>query len=147
LPTDRLVAPPSRLSRPLRDGPSPGKLAKLIRPPQTLTAMTRDRLGAFEEQVLLGLLRLGGSAYSAPLVAEMEDRLEETVAPAAVYIALRRLERRGLVQSSKSEPSPGEGGRGRRTFQVMPVAVEKVQEARRTYERFWDGLDVTAGEA
>jgi PadR family transcriptional regulator PadR len=109
--------------------------------------MTRERLGAFEEQVLLALMRLGGSAYSAPLVAEMEDRSEQSVAPAAVYIALRRLEGRGFVESEKAEPSPGEGGRGRRTFRVTAAAVEKLREARRTYERYWEDLDLPAGNA
>jgi PadR family transcriptional regulator len=109
--------------------------------------MTRDRFGEFEQQVLIAMVRLGGEAYSAPLVAELEDRSQQAVSPAAVYIALRRLERRGYVASTKSEPEPGEGGRGRRTFRVTPVAIEKLGEVRRTFERFWEGLDTLPGGA
>lgn len=103
--------------------------------------MPRETLGEFEHQVLLAILHLGGVAYSAPIVAEIEERSGRSAAPAAVYIALRRLEQRGLVTSLKEEAEPGEGGRGRRVFEVTPLAIEKVRESKRTLERFWEGLD------
>jgi DNA-binding PadR family transcriptional regulator len=103
--------------------------------------MTRESLGEFEHQVLLAILQLGGDSYSAPIVMEMEKRSGRDVAPAAVYIALRRLEQRGLVQSTKQEPEPQQGGRGIRIFQVTPTAIEKLRVSRRAMESFWDGLD------
>jgi len=103
--------------------------------------MTRETLGEFEHQVLLAILQLGGDSYSAPIVMEMEKRSGRDVAPAAVYIALRRLEQRGLVQSTKQEPEPQRGGRGKRIFQVTPAAIEKLRRSRRAMESFWDGLD------
>ena len=103
--------------------------------------MGREALGEFEHQVLLAILRLGGSAYSAPIVIQIEQRGGRTVAPAAVYIALRRLEQRGLLRSSKEEPAPHEGGRGKRTFAITPDAMNKLRESRRTLESLWEGLD------
>ncbi len=105
----------------------------------------RESLGEFEHQVLLAILHHGGSAYSAPIVVEIEERSGKSVAPAAVYIALRRLEQRGLVVSSKEDPGPGEGGRGIRTFSVTPAAMDKLRESRRTLESLWDGLDPVFG--
>jgi PadR family transcriptional regulator PadR len=109
--------------------------------------MPRESLGEFEHQVLLAILHLGGRAHSAPIVTEMEARSGRAAAPAAVYIALRRLEQRGLVRSAKSEPGRKEGGRGRRTFTVTPAALEKLRDSRRAFEAFWAGLDplFTAG--
>jgi DNA-binding PadR family transcriptional regulator len=103
--------------------------------------MPRASLGEFEHQVLLAILHLGGRAYSVPIVTEIEARSGRAVAPAAVYIALRRLEQRGLVRSSKAEPGRNEGGRGRRTFTVTASAVAKLRESRRAFEAFWAGLD------
>lgn len=103
--------------------------------------MPRESLGEFEHQVLLAILHLGGEAYSAPIVTAMTSRTSRDVSPAAVYIALRRLEQRGLVRSVKAEPGPQEGGRGRRTFSVTPAALEKLRESRRAFEAFWRGLD------
>ncbi len=103
--------------------------------------MGREALGEFEHQVLLAILQLDGSAYSAPIVIEIERRSGRTVAPAAVYIALRRLEQRGLLQSSKEDPAPQEGGRGKRTFEITPDAMDKLRDSRRTLESLWEGLD------
>ena len=103
--------------------------------------MARETLGEFEHQVLLAILQLGGDSYSAPIVMEMEKRSGRDIAPAAVYIALRRLEQRELVRSTKEEPEPQRGGRGKRIFEVTPAAIGKLRESRRAMESFWDGLD------
>ena len=103
--------------------------------------MPRESLGEFEHQVLLAILHLGGSSYSAPIVLEMESRSGKSIAPAAVYIALRRLEQRSLVNSAKEDPAPHEGGRGKRIFEVTDRAMTKLRDSRRTLENFWEGLD------
>jgi len=105
---------------------------------------TRNALGEFEHQVLIALLRLGGKGYSAPIVLELEARTERSVSPAAVFIALRRLEERGYLRSSKREPKRGEGGRGRRTFEVTRSGLAKLDESRRTFERLWRGVQSVA---
>jgi PadR family transcriptional regulator len=103
--------------------------------------MTREALGEFEHQVLLALLVLGGAGYSAPLVLELEERTRRSISAGAVFIALRRLEQRGYLRSIKEEAQPGEGGRGRRLFEITPQGLERVIESRRTFERFWEALD------
>ena len=103
--------------------------------------MSRTALGEFEHQVLLAMLQLGGKAYSAPIVLQIEERVGKSVAPAAVYIALRRLEERGLLLSNKQEPAANEGGRGKRMFEITPAAMEKLRASRRSLESLWEGLD------
>ncbi|MEZ4586804.1 MAG: helix-turn-helix transcriptional regulator [Gemmatimonadales bacterium] len=109
--------------------------------------MSKDGLGGFEQLVLLALLRLGEPAHTAPLVIEIEERSGRPVSAAKVYIALRRLEQRGLVISCKREPEPGEGGRGRRSFKATARAVALLRRNRRTLERFWEGLKPLEDEA
>lgn len=106
--------------------------------------MGRDQLGEFEHQVLLAVLRHGGESYSVPVVQELEARTNREVAPAAVYIVLRRLEDKGLL-TSRFEEETG-SGRTRRYFATTPLAVEKLRESRRTMLRLWEGLDVLAEE-
>jgi PadR family transcriptional regulator PadR len=108
--------------------------------------MTRRGLGDFEQQVLLTILRLGGEAYSVPMVLEMEDRAGREVSQAAVYITLRRLEEKGLLSSRMESGDATETGRERRWFKVEPAGLELVREARRTMDRFWEGLDVPVEE-
>jgi PadR family transcriptional regulator len=108
--------------------------------------MTRRGLGEFEQQVLLTVLRMGGEAYSVPMVIEMEERSGREVSQAAVYIALRRLEEKGLVSSRMEDAGDTGSGRERRWFKVESAGMEMLREARRTMERFWDGLDGVVGE-
>ncbi len=99
--------------------------------------MPQHALGEFEHLVLLTLVRLGGRGHTAPVVAELESATSRAISPAAVFIALRRLEQRGLTRSSKREPRAGEGGRGRRVFRLTPAGETKLRDARRTLERLW----------
>ena len=99
--------------------------------------MSRNALGEFEHHVLLALVRLGGRARGAAVVLELEDATGRTVSPAAVFVALRRLEQRGYARSTKREPRPGEGGRGKREFQITSAGLTKLADSRRTFERLW----------
>jgi DNA-binding PadR family transcriptional regulator len=109
--------------------------------------MARRGLGEFEQQVLLTILRLGGEAYSVPMVVEMEARSGREVSQAAVFIALRRLEEKGLVSSRMVSAGDTGTGRERRYFRVLPDAVALLRESRRLMDRFWEGLDRGLEEA
>lgn len=102
--------------------------------------MGRESLGEFELQVLLAILRLGAESYSVPIVLELEERTERSVAPAAVYIALRRLEKKDLVTSRLSTAAPEDGGRPRRYFKLSKAAFERLREEQRTMARLWEGV-------
>lgn len=101
--------------------------------------MSREGLGEFEHMVLLAILRQGGESYSVPLVLELEQRTGREVAPAAVYIALRRLEKRGLL-SSRLVDSSEATGRPRRYFALEDAALEKLRETRAALASLWEGL-------
>jgi DNA-binding PadR family transcriptional regulator len=103
--------------------------------------MSRSTLGELEQRVLLAMLQLGGAAYSAPIVLELEKRAGRDVSPASVYVALQRMESRGFVESTLLEAEEGRGGRGRRVFQVLPAAIKKLRTSRRELEGLWEGLD------
>jgi len=99
--------------------------------------MSRNALGEFEHHVLLAVVRLGGRSRGAPVVLELEAATGRPISAAAVFVALRRLEQRGYARSRKREARPGEGGRGRREFEVTPAGLAKLRESRRTFERLW----------
>jgi len=105
--------------------------------------MAKDTLGEFEHQVLLAVLRLGGEAYSVPLVVELEERTGREIAQAAVFIALRRLEAKGLLTSRLDDHAVEETGRVRRYFKLTRAALRRLKETRRALVRLWEGLDAT----
>ena len=97
-------------------------------------------LGGFEHKVLLAMMRLDARAYSVPIVRELEEQTGRSVAPAAVYVTLRRLEKRGLLTSRMTPPDDGAGGRPRRVFAVTPEGVALLLASRRDLDRLWDGV-------
>lgn len=103
-------------------------------------------LGEFEQMVLLAMLHVEGDVYGVPIVEEIERRTGRSVSRSAVYVTLRRLEKRGLVTSWMGEPTGERGGKGRRLVQVEPEGLEHLAEARRAMNRMWDDLDPGAVE-
>ena len=103
--------------------------------------MGRDSLGEFEQLVILAILRLGSNAYGVPIVNEIQKRTGRSVSRAAVYIALRRMQGKGLVSSRMADPTPERGGRAKRYFSVEPAGLELVRESRRALVSMWEDLD------
>lgn len=103
--------------------------------------MGRSGLGEFEHQVLLTILRLGKEAYSVSIVTELEARTGREAATSAVYIALRRLERKGLLVSRLESPEESGEPYPRRYFALTDGALEPLKEARRSYLSLWEGLE------
>lgn len=101
--------------------------------------MTRTAPGDLEHQVLLAALRLKGEAYSVSVVLQIEARTGREVAQSAVFIALRRLEAKGLVRSHV-EDQAGVQGRVRRYFEVTPAGLEMLKEMRRVLRSLRQGL-------
>lgn len=100
-------------------------------------------LGAFEQMVLLAILHVKGEAYGVPIVEEIERRVGRTVSRAAVYVTLRRLEKRKLITSWMSAPGRERGGKARWCVRVEPEGLALLRESRRDMERMWGDLDLT----
>ncbi len=109
--------------------------------------MGRDRLGGFEHQVLLAVLRLGSEAYSVPIVLELEGRTGREVAQSSVYIALQRMEKKGFLDSRLDDHAVEETGRVRRYFALTHEAMTRLRESRRELFSLWDGVGAELDEA
>jgi DNA-binding PadR family transcriptional regulator len=102
--------------------------------------MTAHLLGEFEQQVLLAVWRLGDGAYGTSIRNELEARTGTGVAQGAVYTTLLRLEKKGMIASRRSDPTPVRGGKAKRLFAITPDGMASVQAARRLMDRLWEGL-------
>jgi DNA-binding PadR family transcriptional regulator len=99
--------------------------------------MSKSALQHFELHVLLAMLREKEETYSVPLVLALEERMGRPVAQAAVFITLRRLERKGLVTSRLEKPDVG---RARRYFRLTRQGVAAVKAQHVEHARLWHGL-------
>lgn len=104
----------------------------------------RETLGEFEQLVLLAIIRLAGTGdpvYGVPIVDEIEHRTKRSVARAAVYITLRRLEQKGLLASWMSDPTATRGGKSRRCVKVTKAGLQALRESRAALDSMWQGVD------
>jgi len=97
-------------------------------------------IGELEHLVLLAIARLGADAYGVSIVDELRRHTRRPILRASVYLALRRLEDKGLVRSRLGDPEARRGGRARRYFDAQPAALERLRDSRRTLRSLWDGL-------
>lgn len=105
--------------------------------------MGRDGfVGAFEELVLLAVIRGAGRGYGMTVRREIEDRTGRDITIGAVYATLDRLEKKGWVASEVGESEAERGGRARRYFRVMPAGVQALQTLRAARDGLWDGVDL-----
>ena len=88
-----------------------------------------DHLGRFEHFLLLAVMRLGEDAYGMTIRRELADHTGRDIAVGAIYTALARLERRGLVQSWLGEPTPERGGKAKRHYRVLAAGKKALAKA------------------
>jgi DNA-binding PadR family transcriptional regulator len=101
----------------------------------TYTTTIRTFLGEFEQLLLLALAAAPGEAYGVEVRRAIEERAGRTVSPGAVYTALDRLERRGLVSSRLGDPTPERGGKRKRYYRLEPAGAELLARTRAALAR------------
>jgi PadR family transcriptional regulator len=100
-----------------------------------------DVLGAFEQAVLLAIVRLGRDAYGRAILKEVEARLDREVAPGAVHATLNRLQEKALVSSRLGGGTPIRDGRARRYYTIEADGVQALNDARAAMHNIWRGFE------
>ena len=104
-----------------------------------------ERLGAFEQLLLLALVRLGDDTYGVPIREEIEGRTGRLVSPGAIYTALDRLETRGLVRSRLGDASAERGGKRKRLYRLTARGAGAIAQAHSTIAQMAQGLKPKLG--
>lgn len=99
--------------------------------------MPRDLLTGFELMILLAILRIGEDAYGVQIAREIEVTGGRRALLGAVYAALGRLERNGLVTSTIGAPTRERGGRAKRFFRVTGRGLRAVRDTRQALVALW----------
>jgi DNA-binding PadR family transcriptional regulator len=99
--------------------------------------MKGERLGEFEELILLCVRQLGHDAYGAAIQQMLRVSAGRDVTLGAIYAALDRTVRKGLATSWMGESSPVRGGRAKRHYALTPAGDEALLETRLIRELLW----------
>jgi DNA-binding PadR family transcriptional regulator len=98
-------------------------------------------LGELEQLLLLAILQCGEDAYTVPIRGILEERAGRSMARGALFTSLDRLEAKGFVTSTLSEPMAVRGGRPRRYYQVTPAGIEALRTARAAVATLSRGIE------
>ena len=106
--------------------------------------MTR-LLTDFELMIMLAILRLRNDAYGVTVSRELEETGRRATTLGAVYLALDRLERHGLVVSELGDATAQRGGRAKKYFRVTARGLNAVRATRRAFVALWTGIPELQG--
>jgi DNA-binding PadR family transcriptional regulator len=99
----------------------------------------------FELMVLLAILRVRDQAYGVTIAREIEETGGRPVTLAAVYLALDRLDRHGLVDWRLGDPTPERGGRAKKLFSVTAHGLRAIRRTQRAFVALWHGIPELKG--
>jgi PadR family transcriptional regulator PadR len=102
--------------------------------------MERLTLGEFEEMLMLTIAVLDNNAYGVSIKDEMATRLNRSVSIGAMQTALRRLQKKGFLNSSFGEATNVRGGKRKRYFQITSLGREAIEQARDARNSLWNAI-------
>jgi len=103
--------------------------------------MSNQYLGTFEQVVLLALASLEADATGMAIVAAIESATDRELSVPAVYVTLKRLEKKGLVRS-EVRIEAGEGQPSRKYFALEAAGVEELARAKSMFDSLWSRVQL-----
>ncbi len=102
--------------------------------------MKKFQLGEFEEIVLLTVGVLYDEAYGVAIKNEIENRLERKVSVGAMQSALRRMEKKGFLDSRLGEMNKKRGGKPKRYFTITAFGKQALEYSKDVRTDLWNSI-------
>ena len=102
--------------------------------------MGKYSIGEFEEIVMLTVAILYNEAYGIAIKEEIENRLNRKVSVGAMRTALKRLEKKGYLDSELGEATAIRGGKRKRYFKVTPLGKKALEYVMLTRKQLWEAI-------
>lgn len=99
-----------------------------------------DLITRIEELLLLSVWKLQREAYGLKIRQHLSELLDRKMSVGAVYVPLKRLEKRGYLESWDSEPTDERGGRSKRFFKLTSKGVSALQQVKTVQQKSWTDL-------
>ena len=105
------------------------------------------RLGEFELIVLLSMAGLVRGAYGAAILRDIQEHTNRQISIGGLYATLARLEEKGLVVHTVSQPLPQRGGRSRKYYELTPLGRKILQTETNILTRMMRSASLLEGTA
>ncbi len=95
-------------------------------------------LGTLEETILLMVAVMQGEAYGYSLSDEYQKTFGNEITISAVHTVLKRLEKKGFIQSEMGGATSERGGRRKRIFKVTSMGMNTLQTLQENRMKLWN---------
>lgn len=102
--------------------------------------MKKFRLGEFEEIVMLTVGILHGNAYGVSIKKEIETRADRKVSVGALQVALKRLEKKGYLESYVGEKTQERAGRPKLYYKITAHGQRALEYNRDLRADLWKAM-------
>tara|TARA_R110000868_G_scaffold259361_13_gene517503 strand:+ start:13068 stop:13397 length:330 start_codon:yes stop_codon:yes gene_type:complete len=99
--------------------------------------MKNQKLGEFEELVLLAIGALQEDAYTVSIQQILEEYATRSTSMGAIYTSLERLTKKGYLSSKMSEPTAERGGKSKRVYQVTYAGEVALRDTQAIRDSLW----------
>ena len=103
-------------------------------------------LGEFEEIVLLTVGVLYNDAYGVAIKDAIEEKAKRKVSVGALHSALKRMEKKGYLESRLGEMNPQRGGKSKRYYTITAFGKQALQHSKDLRLKLWDAIPKLAFE-
>lgn len=108
--------------------------------------MKGTNIGELEEVILLIVANLYDNAYGVAIRKELIEKCQRKITISTVHNVLQRLQEKGFLESSYSEPTPERGGKRKLLFKVTRAGRGVLENSRQLRESLWQGIPKIAFE-
>ncbi len=102
--------------------------------------MKKNRLGEFQELILMTVVILKEGAYGNEIERYLESCLNERLSMGAIQTALKRMEEKGFLTSEWGEVTQKRGGKRKRIYTATPYAHQVLRDTKNLRERMWNAM-------
>lgn len=96
-------------------------------------------LGTLEELILI-LLLAKEETYGVAIAKEYENQLGQTISLPAIHVVLKRLEKKGFVNSRMGEPTNERGGKRKRLYKATSKGYEVAEAIQLKRAAIWKSI-------
>ncbi len=93
-----------------------------------------------EQIILLSIWRLKDNAYGVTLRENVIETSNRNINYGTLYKTLGKLEKRGLISTSKGEPTKKRGGRSKIYYTLTGEGINMLQKAKDLQVSLWRGI-------
>ncbi len=102
--------------------------------------MKKNRLGEFQELILMTVVILKEEAYGNEIERYLENCLNERLSMGAIQTALKRMEEKGFLTSEWGEVTQKRGGKRKRIYTATPYAHRVLRDMKDLRVRMWNAM-------